>query len=95
MSLRHDFMCFFVLIVMSFLPQTACLRTRDQTSHDALAVEMLYAGAVGTEPPTHPEFAAFKMGFELPCINSFKFTDVSISINDSIHHLSTCYDLAD
>lgn len=38
---------------------------------------MLYRSVVGTEPPNHPEFTAFKQGFELPCRNGFNFKDVS------------------
>jgi hypothetical protein len=56
--------------------QVACLHDRDQASHDALGVEMLHQGIIGTEPSSHPEIEAFKNGFRLPCRNGFDFFDV-------------------
>lgn len=39
---------------------------------------MLYRGLVGPEPPTHPEIAAFRKGFNLPCSGGFNFSEVSV-----------------
>jgi len=65
--------------------QVACLRDRDQASHDALAVEMLHRGVIGAQPSSHPEIEAFKDGFRLPCRNGFDFCDVSCFFFCALH----------
>lgn len=41
-----------------------------------MAVQMLYRVVVGSEPPSHPEIQAFRYGFDLPCRNGFRFSEV-------------------
>jgi hypothetical protein len=40
---------------------------------------MLYRAIVGPALPDHPDIQAFLRGFQLPCYNGFRFTDVSVS----------------
>ena len=57
-------------------PQVGRLWEHDQHVHDTMAVQMLFRAVVGPEPPTHPKIQAFRHGFDLPCSNSFRFTEV-------------------
>jgi hypothetical protein len=45
--------------------------------HNKIGAEMLYSALLGPEPPSHPEWMAFREGFSLPCINGFDFRKVS------------------
>ncbi|KAI0362327.1 hypothetical protein OH77DRAFT_1528529 [Trametes cingulata] len=56
--------------------ELACLLDRDERSHKAIAVEMLYVSVIGSAPPEHPELRAFLSGFRLPCHNGFTFCEI-------------------
>lgn len=45
--------------------------------HDKIGAEMLYSAILGPEPPSHPEWIAFREGFSLPCGNEFDFCKVN------------------
>lgn len=40
---------------------------------------MLYRAIVGPAQPDHPDIQAFLRGFQLPCHNGYRFTDVGVS----------------
>ncbi|KAF7371961.1 hypothetical protein MVEN_00054100 [Mycena venus] len=47
---------------------------RDQATHDAMLVEMLYRAVIGSEPPSHCDVIALAHAVRLPCRNGFTFT---------------------
>ncbi|KAF8176258.1 hypothetical protein K438DRAFT_82254 [Mycena galopus ATCC 62051] len=47
---------------------------RDQATHDAMLVEMLYRAVIGSEPPSHCDVVALAQAVRLPCRNGFTFT---------------------
>jgi hypothetical protein len=62
-----------------FLVQISSLASRDEATHQLLACEMLYRAIVGPAPAEHPDIQAFLQGFQLPCHNGYRFTDVGVS----------------
>ncbi len=57
--------------------QVGILRGRSKEMHNKVGAEMLYNALLGPEPPSHPEWIAFREGFSLPCANGFDFCQVS------------------
>ena len=49
--------------------QVSSLQGRDEASHKALAAEILHTSLLGPASPMHPEWEAFKAGFNMPCRN--------------------------
>jgi hypothetical protein len=44
--------------------------------HQSIAVDMLYKATLGSDSYRHPEWVSFAEGFNLPCRNGFRFTEV-------------------
>jgi hypothetical protein len=64
-----------------FLVQISSLASRDEATHHLLACEMLYRAIVGPAQPDHSDIQVFLRGFQLPCRNGFRFTDVSVTLS--------------
>ena len=71
--------CTYFIPLILFLIQISSLASRDEATHHLLACEMLYRAIVGPAQPDHPDIQAFLRGFQLPCRNGYRFTDVSVS----------------
>ncbi|KAF8055701.1 hypothetical protein FPV67DRAFT_1434783, partial [Lyophyllum atratum] len=56
--------------------QVSAYVNRDASTHESLAVDMLYRATLGADIFHHPEWKAFAEGFDLPCRNGFRFTEV-------------------
>jgi hypothetical protein len=54
------------------------MRDRNEATHNAIAVEMLYRAIIGPAPTSNPELQAFCEGFLLPCSNGFTFENVCV-----------------
>jgi hypothetical protein len=82
--------CMFFIPFILYLVQISSLASRDEATHHLLACEMLYRAIVGPAQPDHPDIQAFLRGFQLPCHNGYRFTDVRVScvILPSLSH--TC-----
>ncbi|TFK59852.1 hypothetical protein BDN72DRAFT_864816 [Pluteus cervinus] len=53
----------------------AAAANRDLELHRLLVAEAFYMAIVGTESLSHPDWLAFREGFDLPTSNGFRFTD--------------------
>lgn len=77
-QVSHCMYYFIPFIFKLSLRQISSLASRDEATHHLLACEMLYRAIVGPAQPEHPDIQAFLRGFQLPCRNGFRFTDVSV-----------------
>jgi hypothetical protein len=74
-----------------FLVQISSVASRDEATHHLLACEMLYRAIVGPAQTDHPDIQAFLRGFQLPCRNGYRFTDVSVFLLLRTVQVHTCH----
>ncbi|KAK7037103.1 hypothetical protein R3P38DRAFT_3311654 [Favolaschia claudopus] len=54
--------------------EVSAFMDRDEATHDAIPIELLYRAVVGSELPSHIDVATLARNFRLPCRNGFTLT---------------------